>query len=84
MTEDCGINENDIAKHVRKAVNDYFKDLGGEEPSCGIYDMVICCAEKPLIETVLHHAGGNQTRAAELLGINRNTLRKKMQDHRIK
>jgi DNA-binding protein Fis len=30
MTEDCGINENDIAKHVRKAVNDYFKDLDGE------------------------------------------------------
>ncbi len=84
MSEECGINENDIARHVRKAVNDYFKDLDGEEPSCGIYDMVICCAEKPLIETVLHHAGGNQTRAAELLGINRNTLRKKMQDHRIK
>ena len=35
MTEDIGINENDIAKHVRKAVNDYFKDLDGEEPSCG-------------------------------------------------
>jgi Fis family transcriptional regulator len=84
MTEDFGINENDIAKHVRKALNDYFKDLDGEEPSCAVYDMVIGCVEKPLIETVLHHAGGNQTRTAELLGINRNTLRKKMQEHRIK
>lgn len=78
------INENDIAKHVRKAVNDYFKDLDGEEPSCGVYDMVMCCAEKPLIETVLLQAEGNQTRTAELLGINRNTLRKKMQQYNIK
>ncbi len=77
------INENDIAKHVRKAVNDYFKDLDGEEPSCGVYDMVMCCAEKPLIETVLLQAEGNQTRTAELLGINRNTLRKKMQQYKI-
>ncbi|MEW5903579.1 MAG: helix-turn-helix domain-containing protein [Pseudomonadota bacterium] len=82
-SDECVINENDIARHVRKALNDYFKDLGGEDPSCGIYDMVIHCAEKPLIETVLTHAGGNQTRAAELLGINRNTLRKKMQLHKI-
>ncbi len=81
---ECTISENDIAKQVRKAVNDYFKDLDGEDPSCGVYDMVMCCAEKPLIETVLFHAGGNQTRTAELLGINRNTLRKKMQEYRIK
>ncbi len=81
---ECPINENDIAKHVRKAVNDYFKDLDGEEPSCGVYDMVMCCAEKPLIETVLLQAEGNQTRTAELLGINRNTLRKKMQQYNIK
>ncbi|MFZ5503707.1 MAG: helix-turn-helix domain-containing protein [Pseudomonadota bacterium] len=80
---DCPISENDIAKHVRKAVNDYFKDLDGEPPCCGIYSMVIGCVEKPLIENVLQHAGGNQTRAAELLGINRNTLRKKMQEHGI-
>ncbi len=81
---ECPINENDIAKHVRKAVNDYFKDLDGEEPSCGVYDMVMSCAEKPLIETVLLQAEGNQTRTAELLGINRNTLRKKMQQYKIK
>ena len=83
MTEDCVINENDIAKHVRNAVNDFFKDLDGEEPGCGVYEMVMNCAEKPLIETVLNLAGGNQTRAAELLGINRNTLRKKIQQYGI-
>lgn len=78
------LNENDVARYVRRAMDDYFKDLDGEDPSCGMYDMVINCVEKPLIETVLHHAGGNQTRAAELLGLNRNTLRKKIQLHKIK
>lgn len=80
----CVLNENDVARYVRKAMDDYFKDLDGEDPFCGVYDMVMNCVEKPLIETVLHHAGGNQTRAAELLGLNRNTLRKKIQLHKIK
>ena len=78
------LEENEVAQYVRQAVNNYFTDLDGEEPSCAVYDMVINCVEKPLIETVLHHAGGNQTRAAELLGLNRNTLRKKIQTHKIK
>lgn len=78
------LNENDIARYVRKAMDEYFKDLDGEDPSCAVYDMVINCIEKPLIETVLHHAEGNQTRAAELLGLNRNTLRKKILAHGIK
>ena len=82
--QDCMLGDNDVARYVRKAVEDYFKDLDGEEPSCAVYDMVMNCVEKPLIETVLHQAGGNQTRAAELLGLNRNTLRKKIQQHRIK
>ena len=79
--DDCLLGENDVAKYVRKAVDDYFKDLDGENPSCAVYDMVMNCVEKPLIEAVLQHAGGNQTRAAELLGLNRNTLRKKIQQH---
>ncbi len=78
------LNENEVARYVRQAVGDYFTDLDGEDPSCAVYDMVINCVEKPLIETVLDHAGGNQTRAAELLGLNRNTLRKKIQAHKIK
>jgi Fis family transcriptional regulator, factor for inversion stimulation protein len=77
-------NENDIARYVRKALDDYFRDLDGEEPLCGVHSMVMNCVEKPLIETVLFHAGGNQTRAAELLGLNRNTLRKKIQIYKIK
>ena len=78
------LNENEVARYVRKAMDEYFKDLDGEDPSCAVYDMVINCIEKPLIETVLHHAAGNQTRAAELLGLNRNTLRKKILAHGIK
>jgi Fis family transcriptional regulator len=78
------LNENEVARYVRQAVGEYFTDLDGEDPSCAVYDMVINCVEKPLIETVLDHAGGNQTRAAELLGLNRNTLRKKILTHKIK
>lgn len=77
------VNENDMARHVRKSLKEYFKDLDGEEPCCGMYDMVMDCVEKPLLEMVLERVGGNQTRAAEMLGINRNTLRKKMQQHGI-
>ena len=77
------INENEVARCVRKAVEGYFKDLDGEKPH-PIYDMVIRSVEKPLIELVMKHAEGNQTRAAELLGINRNTLRNKMKQYKIK
>jgi Fis family transcriptional regulator len=80
---DCVVDENDMARHVRRSLKEYFKDLDGEIPCCGIYDMVIDCVEKPLLEMVLEHVGGNQTRAAAMLGINRNTLRKKMQQHGI-
>jgi Fis family transcriptional regulator len=78
------LNENEIARYVRRAMEDYFKDLDGEDPSCSVYDMVINCVEKPLLEIILQYAGGNQTRAAELLGLNRNTLRKKILAHGIK
>jgi Fis family transcriptional regulator len=46
--------------------------------------MVISCVERPLIEAVLTRVDGNQTHAAQMLGINRNTLRKKMKNHGIK
>ncbi len=77
------INDNEIARYVRRAMDGYFRDLDGEKP-CAIYNMVISSVEKPLLELVLHRAGGNQTQAAQLLGMNRNTLRKKMKEYGIK
>lgn len=77
------INDNEIARCVRKAMDAYFRDLDGERPGA-IYDMVLCSVEKPLIEVVLARVDGNQTQAAQLLGLNRNTLRKKMKAYRIK
>ena len=70
-------HESDLARSVRRAVDGYFRDLDGEQPS-GVYDMVSQCVERPLIEAVLTRVDGNQTHAAQMLGINRNTLRKKM------
>jgi len=72
----------EISDCVRRSLNRYFRDLDGENPN-GIYDMVLCCVEKPMLEVVMKHANGNQTVAAEMLGINRNTLRKKLNDHNL-
>lgn len=77
------VNENEMARYVRRALTDYFRDLDGEEPDCDLYNMVMNCIEKPLVEIVLAQVGGNQSRASAMLGINRNTLRKKMLLHGI-
>ncbi len=76
-------NETDLARSVRRAIDGYFRDLDGEK-ACGVYEMVISCVERPLLEAVLNRVQGNQTHAAQMLGINRNTLRKKMKAHGIK
>jgi Fis family transcriptional regulator, factor for inversion stimulation protein len=73
----------EIAECVRKALEKYFKDLDGERPRT-VYEMVLKNVEKPMIEVVLDHAEGNQTVAAKWLGINRNTLRKKIEQLKIK
>jgi Fis family transcriptional regulator len=74
------IEENEIAACLRRSLNRYFKDLDGEAPS-EVFNMVISAVEKPVLAYILDRAEGNQTRAAEMLGINRNTLRKKMREY---
>ncbi|AKO65120.1 Fis family transcriptional regulator [Methylophilales bacterium MBRSG12] len=60
----------------------YFKDLDGENPN-GVYDMVLHSVEKPLLIYIMNYAQGNQTRAAKILGLNRNTLRKKLEFYNL-
>mgnify|MGYP006358973559 FL=1 len=79
---DSDARDNELSSTVRKVMRQYFKDLDGEKCT-GIYDMVVAAVEKPMLEVVMFQAQGNQTRAAELLGLNRNTLRKKLQQHGI-
>jgi Fis family transcriptional regulator, factor for inversion stimulation protein len=74
--------DSELSACLRKMLKQYFKDLDGEEAT-DIYDMVVANVERPLLEVVMHHAKGNQTRAADLLGLNRNTLRKKLMQHGI-
>lgn len=72
LLEDC----------VSESLEAYFDDLDGIEPH-GIYDMTMNLVEKPLLEVVMRRAEGNQSKAAEWLGINRNTLRRKLVEHKL-
>ncbi|GGI55401.1 MAG TPA: Fis family transcriptional regulator [Oxalicibacterium sp.] len=74
------MSKDNIQDVVRKSLEKYFRDLGEQKPS-NVYDMVIFTVERPILEAVMARADGNQSHAAEMLGINRNTLRKKLQEH---
>ncbi|MEO5733800.1 MAG: helix-turn-helix domain-containing protein [Rubrivivax sp.] len=67
---------------VRSSVQQYFKDLNGAAPAA-LHRLFLDAAERPLLEVVMREAEGNQSRAAAWLGINRNTLRRKLLDHQI-
>ncbi len=69
-----------IDEAVTRSLEKYFRDLDGTPPH-SIYDMVLRAVERPMLEVVMRQASGNQLRASEMLGINRNTLRKKLQQH---
>ena len=74
------MSKDNIQEVVKKSLEKYFRDLGEQRPS-NVYEMVVFTVEKPVLEAVMARAEGNQSHAAEMLGINRNTLRKKLQQH---
>ena len=77
MTSSCK-----LSNAVTESLEEYFTHLDGQPPHA-IYDMVLGCVEKPMLEFILHKVGGNQSKAAEILGLNRNTLRKKMAEYNL-
>ena len=71
-----------LSNDIDILLDQYFTDLSGENPN-GVYDMVIQSVEKPLLLYIMNLAEGNQSKAANILGLNRNTLRKKLKQHKI-
>jgi len=70
-------NELPLRRHTERALKDYLAHLDGHQPS-GLYELVLREVEEPLVRVVLGHVDGNQSRAADILGITRATLRRKM------
>ena len=69
------MSKKNIEECVRTSLEGYFRDLRGIEPN-GMYEMLVKVVEKPLLEVVM-------SKAAEWLGINRNTLRRKLVEHKL-
>ena len=73
---------NEIGRSVEKSLDEYFRRLDGEPPH-GIYDMLVAHLERALLASILDRSHGNQTHAAEMLGLNRNTLRAKLAKYKL-
>lgn len=69
-----------LSECVEAALKDYFKHLEGH-PAANLYEMLLAEVEAPLFKATLEHTNGNQSRAAEILGLNRGTLRKKLKTY---
>ena len=74
--------KSNIQDCIKDNLEGYFQDLRGAEPHA-VYDMVVNAVERPMLEVVMLRAEGNQSKAADWLGINRNTLRRKLLEHKL-
>ena len=71
-----------LPDNIDTLLDQYFNDLDGDKPTA-IYEMVINTLEKPLILYIMNKTEGNQSKAAKMLGLNRNTLRKKLKQYNL-
>jgi Fis family transcriptional regulator len=76
------VSKKQIEECVRSSLEGYFNDLRGAEPD-NLHFMMMQIVEKPLLEAVMQATDHNQSRAAQWLGLNRNTLRKKLIEHKL-
>ena len=79
QSDDAGSNRG-LSQVVEERLEAYFGAHAGALPAAGLYDRVLREVERPLIILTLRATRGNQVKAAEVLGLNRNTLRKKIRD----
>jgi Fis family transcriptional regulator len=71
-----------LSHAVKHSIRRYLYELDGTQPN-DMYDLVLRQIEQPLLEAILEHTKGNQSRAAEMLGLNRGTLRKKLRSYNM-
>ncbi|MFN3628524.1 MAG: helix-turn-helix domain-containing protein [Casimicrobiaceae bacterium] len=83
MKKNKGLGQAAIAESVTASLDDYLRQLDGE-PVGNLHELVMGTVEKTLIIDVLGRVGNNQSEAAAMLGINRNTLRSKLNKYGIK
>jgi len=76
------VTKNFLSEWLQKTVKKYITVMNGDDNG-HLHDLVITGVEKPLLKMILKETNGNQTQAANILGINRNTLRKKMQEYNL-
>lgn len=76
----ASVSTQSLRDYVENAVNNYFQHLDGQDVT-NVYEMVLSEVETPLLEVVMKYTRHNQTKAAEVLGLNRGTLRKKLKQY---
>lgn len=81
-THPAAANPPSLRACVEMTLHNYFNLLDGTEVT-NVYQLVLNEVEAPLLATVLQHTQGNQSKAAEILGLNRGTLRKKLKEHNL-
>jgi len=77
-------SQNSFEEILKNNLPKYLKKIKNMENGAGLHNMVVSLVEKPLLKIVMEETGGNQTSAAHLLGMNRNTLRRKLKEHKVK
>ncbi len=82
-TKELNQSQGGLSGIVEDFIDSYFAALEGSLPTAGLYDRVIQEVERPLLRATLQSVRGNQKKAAEILGINRNTLRKRLTELQI-
>lgn len=81
-TPTMGVRNKPLSALTDEALRGYLSTLNGHKPAA-LYQLVLSEVEKPLFRTVMEYAEGNQSEAAEILGINRGTLRKKLKNYKL-